>query len=66
MIMSAVSTKLKLAKIASASRRYLTNDEELAIVQLCHVLVSIGIHVLKQEGFKMIDKYIHIKEDERK
>jgi hypothetical protein len=33
---------------ANASHRYLTNKEELAIVQLCHVLGSMGNGLTKK------------------
>ncbi len=59
-------SKSKRTNNANTSHRYLTDNEELAIVQLCRVLASMGNGVSKQEVLKMIDEYIHIKEDERK
>ncbi len=53
-------------KKASASNRYLTDNEELAIVQVCRVLASMGQGVSKQEVLMMIDEYIHIEEDDRR
>jgi hypothetical protein len=58
--------KSKRTNDANTSHRYLTDDEELAIVQLCRVLASMGNGVSKQEVLKMIDEYINIEEDERK
>jgi hypothetical protein len=53
-------------KTASASHRYLTDNEELAIVQLCRVLANMGQGVSKQEVLLMIDEYLHIEEDDRR
>jgi hypothetical protein len=57
---------LNLTKKASESHRYLTDNEELAIVQFCRVLSSMGQGVPKQEVLMMIDEYIHIEEDDRR
>jgi hypothetical protein len=50
---------------ASSAKRYLTNNEELAIVQLARLMGSCGAGVGRDELLDVINSYIHHQEDSR-
>jgi hypothetical protein len=70
-----VALRVKLAKkkknekarvsAAGVANRYLTDNEELAIVQMCRVLSMCGRGVTKDELLNITNEYIHHHEDAR-
>jgi hypothetical protein len=50
---------------ASASKRYLTSNEELAIVQIARLMGSCGAGVGRDELLEIVNSYIHHHEDAR-
>jgi hypothetical protein len=57
--------KSKRTKKASWTNRYLTQDEELAFVQIMRIIGNMGYGVTHQEALSMIDDHIHQKVVER-
>jgi hypothetical protein len=57
--------KSKRTEKASWTNRYLTEDEELAFVQIMRIIGNMGHGVTHQEALAMIDDHIHQKVDRR-
>ena len=45
--------------------RYLTEQEELSLVQLIRLMASMGHGVTKPDVLSLIDEYVNLEEDER-
>jgi hypothetical protein len=60
----AIGKKKRTAK-ASALNRYLTEQEELSLVQIIRLLASIGHGVTKPDVMSLIDEYVNLEEDDR-
>ena len=55
----------KRVEKATEAKRYLTNNEGLAIVQMCRILSMCGRGVLADELLNMTNEYIHHHQDAR-
>jgi hypothetical protein len=55
----------KKKKVAGEAKRYLTNNEELAIVQMCCALSMCGRGVTKDKLLDITNEYIHHHQDAR-
>jgi hypothetical protein len=70
---TALCRKLSLKKknenagglVAGEAKHHLTNNEELAIVQMCHVLSMCGRGITKDELLNITNEYIHRHQDAR-
>jgi hypothetical protein len=51
--------------VAGEAKGYLTNNEELAIVQMCRVLSMCGRGVTKDESLNITNEYSHHHQDAR-
>jgi hypothetical protein len=60
----AISKKKRTVK-AAALNRYLTEQEELSLVQLIRLMASMGHGVTKPDVLSLIDEYVNLEEDER-